>query len=265
MVTALSNIWLQTHLGYKARFHWSTPYAYILNAAMVPVFMMLGFGFLAAFAVDPGLVRQIVVGMSVNGAVLFLANEVTLGFYGEKWSGNLTTIFLPSSNRIVQYFSRGVVHYPNAFFTIAMGLLAGVLILDVDFSSANWGPLLVSVFLIVTSVIMFMLFMGDLILLLRDWQNLYMASLGIIVGLTGVVVPVSSLPPVFESFSQVLPISHGLVALKDSLAGSGFGDVKADLALEVLVALGYALVGYLGFLIAERELKRRGIMDQQGI
>ena len=92
-----------------------------------------------------------------------------------------------------------------------------------------------------------------------------MASLGIIVGLTGVVVPVSSLPPVFESFSQVLPISHGLVALKDSLAGSGFSDVKADLALEVLVALGYALVGYLGFLIAERELKRRGIMDQQGI
>ena len=232
---------------------------------MVPVFMMLGFGFLAAFAVDPDLTRQIVVGMSVNGAVLFLANEVTLGFYGEKWSGNLTTIFLPSSNRIVQYFSRGVVHYPNAFFTIAMGLLAGIFILDIDFSAANWGPLLVSVFLIVTSVIMFMLFMGDFVLLLRDHQNLYMASLGVIFGLTGVVVPVSSLPLVFENIAQVLPISHGLVALKDSLAGAGFSDVRTDLVFEALVALGYAIVGYAGFLLAERELKRRGIMDQQGI
>ena len=143
-----------------------------------------------------------------------LANEVTLGFYGEKWTGNLTTIFLPAGNRIVHYFGRGVVHYPHAFFTIAMGLLTGVLILDIDFSNANWGSLSVSVFLIVTSVIMFMLLMGDIVLLLRAWQNLYMAALGIIVGLTGVVVPVSSLPTVFEGIAQILPISHGLVAVK---------------------------------------------------
>ena len=52
-MSALSNVWLQTYLGYKARFHWSTPSAYILNAVMVSVFMMPGFGFLAAFALDP--------------------------------------------------------------------------------------------------------------------------------------------------------------------------------------------------------------------
>ena len=265
MVSALSNIWLQTYLGYRARFYWSSPTAYILNAAMVPVFMMLGFGFLAAFAVDPDLTRHIVVGMSVNGAVLYLINEVTLGFYGEKWTGNLTTIFLPAGNRIVHYFGRGIVHYPHAIFTIAVGLLAGVLILDIDFSNANWGPVLVSVFLIVTSVITFMLLMGDLVLLLRAFQNLYMAVLGIIIGLTGVVVPVSSLPTVFEGIAQFLPISHGLVALRDSLAGAGFGDVGVNLALEAVVALGYALAGYLGFIFAERELKRRGIMEQQGI
>ena len=265
MVSALSNIWLQTYLGYRARFYWSSPTAYILNAAMVPVFMMLGFGFLAAFAVDPDLTRHIVVGMSVNGAVLYLINEVTLGFYGEKWMGNLTTIFLPAGNRIVHYFGRGIVHYPHAIFTIAVGLLAGVLILDIDFSNANWGPLLASVFLIVTSVITFMLLMGDLVLLLRAFQNLYMAVLGIIIGLTGVVVPVSSLPPFFEGIAQILPISHGLAALRDSLAGAGFGDVGVNLALEAVVALGYALTGYVGFIFAERELKRRGIMEQQGI
>ena len=265
MMAALSNIWMQTYLGYRARFYWSTPSAYILNAAMVPVFMMLGFGFLAAFAVDPDLTRHIVVGMSVNGAVLYLVNEVTLGFHGEKWTGNLTTIFLPAGNRIVHYFGRGIVHYPHAFFTIAVGLLAGVLILDIDFSNANWAPLSVSVFLIVTSVIMFMLLMGDLVLLLRAFQNLYMAVLGIIIGLTGVVVPVSSLPSFFEGIAQILPISHGLVALRDSLAGAGFSDVSGDLIAEALVGLGYALVGYVGFIYAEQELKRRGIMEQQEI
>ena len=265
MVSSFSNVWLQTYLGYKARFHWSTPSAYILNAVMVSVFMMLGFGFLAAFALDPGLTRQIVVGMSVNGAMLLLANEVTLGFYREKWTGTLPTVFLPPGSRYVHYFARGIVHYHNAFFTIAMGFLAGVLILDLDFSNANWGTLLASVFLIVTALIMFSLFLGSLTLLLRDWQNLYMVALGIIVGLTGVVVPVSSLPPVFEGIAQILPISHGLIALHDSITGTSFSEVRGDLIAEALVGLGYALAGYLGFIFAERELKRRGRMEQQGI
>ena len=265
MVSSFSNIWLQTYLGYKARFHWSTPSAYILNTVMVSVFMMLGFGFLAAFALDPGLTRQIVVGMSVNGAMLLLANEVTLGFYREKWTGTLPTVFLPPGSRYVHYFARGIVHYHNAFFTIAMGFLAGVLILDLDFSNANWGTLLASVFLIVTALIMFSLFLGSLTLLLRDWQNLYMAALGIIIGLTGVVVPVSSLPPVFEGIAQILPISHGLVALQDSIAGASLSEVKGNLIAEAIVGLGYALTGYLGFIFAERELKRRGRMEQQGI
>ena len=265
MASALSNIWLQIYLGYRARFYWSSPTAFILNAAMVPVFMMLGFGFLAAFAVDEDLTRHIVVGMSVNGAVLYMVNEVALGFYGEKWTGNLTTIFLPAGNRIVHYFGRGIVHYPHAFFTIAVGLLAGVLILEIDFSNANWGLLLVSAFLTVTSIAMFMLVMGDLVLLLKSFQNLYMASLGIIVGLTGVVVPVSDLPLIFEAIAHMLPISHGLVAFRDSLAGAGFSDVVGNLVLEAVVATSYALVGYVGFVVVERQLKLRGTMEQQDI
>ena len=265
MASALSNTWLQIYLGYRARFYWSSPTAFIINAAMVPVFMMLGFGFLAAFAVDEDLTRHIVVGMSVNGAVLYMVNEVALGFYGEKWTGNLTTIFLPAGNRIVHYFGRGIVHYPHAFFTIAMGLLAGILILEIDFSNANWGLLLVSAFLTVTSIAMFMLFMGDLVLLLKSFQNLYMASLGIIVGLTGVVVPVSDLPLIFEAIAHMLPISHGLVAFRDSLAGAGFSDVVGNLVLEAVVSASYALVGYVGFVFVERQLKFRGTMDQQDI
>ena len=197
--------------------------------------------------------------------MLLLANVVTLGFYREKWTGTLPTVFLPPGSRYVHYFARGIVHYHNAFFTIAMGFLAGVLILDLDFSNANWGTLLASVFLIVTALIMFALFLGGLTLLLRDWQNLYMAVLGIIIGLTGVVVPVSSLPTAFEGIAQILPISHGLVALQDSIAGASLSEVKGNLIAEALVGLGYALAGYLGFIFAERELKRRGIMVQQGI
>ena len=107
--------------------------------------------------------------------------------------------------------------------------------------------------------------MGDLVLLLKSFQNLYMASLGIIVGLTGVVVPVSDLPLIFEAIAHMLPISHGLVAFRDSLAGAGFSDVVGNLVLEAVVATSYALVGYVGFVVVERQLKLRGTMEQQDI
>ena len=44
--------------------------------------------------------------------------------------------------------------------------------------------------------------------------------------MTGVVVPVSSLPTVFEGIAQILPISHGLVALHDSITGASFSEVR---------------------------------------
>ena len=45
----------------------------------------------------------------------------------------------------------------------------------------------------------------------------------------------------------------------------GDSDVVGNLVLEAVVSASYALVGYVGFVFVERQLKLRGTMDQQDI
>ena len=263
MVAFAHNLWLQLYLGFRARFGWGTPTAYLVNAVIRPVLAMMMFGFLGRFAVDADLAKLIVVGISVNGAAVFLAGTITTSFNWEKWSGTLSMTFISSGSRLVHYFSRGLSHYPNGFVTIAMGLLGGLIFLGVDYSATNWGPFLLAVFLIVTSVLTFVLFLGNFAVLLQDWENLYTLALAIFLTMTGVVIPLSSMPLVLESIAQVLPISHGFLALKASLTGASFAAVQDELLLEVLVALGYAIVGYAGFRLVEREVKIRGTLERE--
>ncbi len=263
MAAFAHNLWLQLYLGFRARFLWGTPSAYLVNAVIRPVLAMMMFGFLGRFAVDPDLAKLIVVGISVNGAGVFLAGTITTSFSWEKWIGTLSMTFASSGSRLIHYFSRGLSHYPNGFVTIAMGLLGGLIFLGVDYSATNWGAFILAVFLIVTSVLMFVLFLGNFAVLLQDWENLYTLTLGLFLTMTGVVIPLSSMPPVLERIAQAMPISHGFLALKASLSGASFAAVQAELLREFLISLGYAVVGYVGFRLVEREVKLRGTLERE--
>ena len=263
MVTFAHNLWLELYLGFRARFAWSSPSSYLVNAVIRPMLTVMLFGFLGRFAVDPDLAKLIVVGISVNAAGVFLAGTVTTAFNWEKWSGTLSAIFVSSGSRFVHYFSRGLSHYPNGFVTIAMGLLGGLIFLGVDYSATNWGPFLLAAFLIVTSVLMFVLLLGNLAVFLQDWQNLYSIALGIFLTMTGIVIPLTSMPLVLERIAQVMPITHGFLALKAALTGASFASVQGELLRELLVALGYAVIGYVSFRLVEREVKLRGTLERE--
>ena len=263
MVAFIHNLWLQLYLGFKARFGWATPSSYLVNAVIRPMLTVMLFGFLGRFAVDPDLAKLIVVGISVNAAGVFLAGTITPAFNWEKWVGTLSMTFVSSGSRLVHYFSRGLSHYPNGLVTISMGLLGGLIFLGVDYSATNWVPFALAVFLIVTSVLMFVLFLGNFMIFLQDWENLYSVALGIFLTLTGIVIPLSSMPFALERIAQVMPITHGFLALKASLTGASFAAVQGELLRELLVALGYAVIGYIGFRLVEREVKVRGTLERE--
>ncbi len=263
MVAFVHNLWLHLYLGFRARFAWSSPSSYFVNAVIRPILTVMLFGFLGRFAVEPDLAKLIVVGISVNAAGVFLAGTVTTAFNWEKWSGTLSMIFVSSGSRLIHYFSRGLSHYPNGFVTISMGLLGGLVFLGVDYSATNWGAFILAVFLIVTSVLMFVLLLGNLAVLLQDWQNLYSVALGVFLTMTGIVIPLSSMPLVLERIARMLPITNGFLALKAALTGAGFAAVQGDLLRELLVALGYAAVGYACFRLVEREVKLRGTLERE--
>jgi ABC-2 type transport system permease protein len=58
----------------------------------------------------------------------------------------------------------------------------------------------------------------------------------------GVNVPVSFWPAPIHALTQVMPITHGLQAIRDMLAGASAGTVLGQLGLEVVVGAGWLAV-----------------------
>ena len=61
--------------------------------------------------------------------------------------------------------------------------------------------------------------------------------------LTGVVIPLSDLPYLAQHVAVVLPLTHGMSALRATLIGAQLDDVAALLITEAAVGTGAAICG----------------------
>lgn len=80
--------------------------------------------------------------------------------------------------------------------------------------------------------------------------------------LSGMVVPISSLPSAVRPLSNALPATHATLALRQSvLLGGTLRDTSAQLALTLGISVLYWLVGVLGLRRVEHVAKRAGQLD----
>ena len=83
-------------------------------------------------------------------------------------------------------------------------------------------------------------FLAGLIIRWRE-GNIVIANVGIVVVMTlcGVNVPLSFYPDPIEWVAQVLPLTHGLLAIRGVLDGDSAAFILREAALEGVVALGW--------------------------
>ncbi len=100
--------------------------------------------------------------------------------------------------------------------------------------------------------------------LTQDWFVSNAASHALLITLTGVLVPTADLPPVASDVGVLLPLTHGVEALRQAFAGASIADVGDELIREGLVALAYGVVSYVAFRLLERHARRSGALELTG-
>lgn len=90
---------------------------------------------------------------------------------------------------------------------------------------------------------------------------MYRVFAGVIIVMTGVIIPLSSFPTPLVAISHVLPLTHGLVAFRAVFEGAATVDVIPSLLGELAVFAGYTLLGLTGSYISETVAKRRGLVE----
>lgn len=166
----------------------------------------------------------------------------------ERWSGTLPLLVASPSRPVVVFAGRSVTFIGDAMLTSLGSFFAAAAIFGLPLP---WPEVLLIVplmLLVALSSYMLALFLGGLVLRAMSTRNVVSnLATGTMMAIGGVVVPVSYYPQPVQWLAQVLPLTHGLQAIRDTLAGAGSATILSNVALEALVGLGWLAAALLTF------------------
>jgi ABC-2 type transport system permease protein len=132
----------------------------------------------------------------------------------------------------------------NGAFVAAFSLAVGGLLLGIDVPASALAPLALVVLVSAVSCTGLGLINGALGLRVRETAVLANIIFGLLLIFTGANVPLDDLPGWMQTIAEVTPLTHGIEAARLLADGASLGSVDHLVGQELLVGLGYGVVGY---------------------
>jgi ABC-type polysaccharide/polyol phosphate export permease len=259
------NFMVQAYATYRGLFYWLTWISYLSNIFIGPAIFVVTYALMGRFAFDIDAARYYGIGIILNQMAFMLISGVTQAYTYDRELGTISFLYVSRANRLVNYLSRPVLHYPNGLFVFAVGLTTLWLLVGIDFSFLNWSGFVLVILVTTASIVAFSQFLSVFTIVIRDWINTMTVSLGVLFVFTGMLIPVDIFPSGVRWFPNILPITNGLAAIRSSFTGSTLGDLYPYILREAIIGLVYLLIGFLGFIFFERVVKRTGTLDRDAL
>jgi ABC-2 type transport system permease protein len=243
-------------LSYRALFGWLNPYLFVIILLVPSVTQILFFAYLGRAAGVEDDSFYVVGNALVAAAVpcLFgMADTIT----DERRTHTLSLLVVSPASRIALFLGRAVPVAVNGAIVAAFAFVVGSLILDVEVPLDALGSLVVAVLVTAFACTGLGIVNASLGLRWRESALLSNMLLYVLLLAAGVNVPLDLLPGWLSTIAQGLPVTHGVEAARELVAGSSLADVAPLLGAELLVGAIYATIGL--FLVRLFEVEgRRG-------
>jgi len=166
----------------------------------------------------------------------------------ERWAGTLPLLVASPSSAVVVFAGRSVTFIGDGVVTSLGSFLAAAAIFDLPLP---WPRILLVApltLLVAVSSYMLAIFLGGLVLRAMSTRNVVSnLATGTIMAIGGVVVPVGYYPQPVQWLANILPLTHGLEAIRDLLAGEAAAEILPNVGLEAAVGLGWLGLALLTF------------------
>jgi ABC-2 type transport system permease protein len=246
-------------VGFRDRrtiFTWQTWLAgwFVRVVAQVSFFALIGL-----LVESPELLRFLLIA-NVPGLAARTALGRPRGATWVRYAGTLPLLVASPSSHVAVFTARGFDVLLDGTVTAASAFLVAAPLFGVDLP---W-PRALFVFplfgLVATSTYCFGVFVGSFVLRKPGLRNLVTNVLvGIFMVLCGVNVPLAALPDVFAAVGRILPLTHGLLAIRSVLDG-GPG-TAAFVAVEAAVGLWWLVAGALSLTWFVEAGRRSGTIE----
>jgi ABC-2 type transport system permease protein len=259
------NFWIQTISQYRGLNDWYKGPPYIANFILFPVANVLMWAILGRYAMDAQTAIYFAVGQMISTAAYGIICAATMSYANDRWYSTLTLLYISPASRFLNFTSRAVLNFSIGLVVFVTCMVMIRLTTSVDFGAINWPFLILSLLIVNASILAFSQFLSIFAIIFREWLNTLAFALGIIIVLTGVVIPLSVFPGWVQELGKLIPMTNGLVAVRAAFEGQDFSAAGLDLLREALTGAVYFLAGYLGFIAFERVARKNGAMEMEDI
>lgn len=248
-------------LSYYALFHWLKPMTYLASKVIAPLTQMLFFVFIGAYATGNQNPSFYVIG----NALIFTASSgifgVTMSIGSERWSGTLPYLFGTPANRMALFIGRSLMHIFDGMLGVFIGLGWGILLFNLDLSQANPPALLLTIFVTTFSTAGLGLLMGCLSLITRNVMFVNNTVYFLLLIFSGANLELATLPSWMQTVSNFLPLTRGVTATRQIIAGETMKMIAPLLKEELVIGIIFLLIGYIMFRTFEQVAKTRGTLE----
>jgi ABC-2 type transport system permease protein len=204
------------------------------------------FAVLVSFVAGQDKLLYALVGNAVYVLASSVINGVTASVTWERRAGTLALLVASPTNPLLVFTGRNVGMATHGLMNGLVGMYVVAPLLGMPLTLAEALMIFPALLAVTLGSYGLGVLMGSFALYARGYQNVVSNSaMLLMLVVCGVNYPVSALPAALQGVAQGLPLTHGLHAIRDILAGAPFASVLPLLGLEVLIGAAYALVAQL--------------------
>jgi ABC-2 type transport system permease protein len=246
--------------SYRALFAWLTPWVAVPMMVITPLFQLLFFAYLGR-ATDVASDTYFVVGNALLAAALPGLWGMSHSISGERRSKTLGTLMSSPASRLALFLGRALPAVANGFAVSAFCFVSGALLLDFHVAASVVPGLTLTIVVCAFSCSALGVCIGAFGLRGRNvtvLSNIFLAGMLLICGAN---VPLDRLPDWLQTIAPGLPLTHGIEAARQLVAGRAFAESGRPLLLELTIGLAYAGAGILLLRLFEFESRRTASLE----
>ncbi len=219
------------------------PLVYALTAIPRAVLQVVFFSLLAFFAGGQELARFALIGNAIQVAANIGLAEVTETVAFEKWQGTLALLAQSPGRRVLSLLGKSLAGSVVALAAVGIAFVGGTQILGINLRLDAFLIAMPIIVIVTGSVTGLGLSLGAASLPWRSEDTLYNSVAYGLMVLCGINFPLSVLPDAVEVVSRLLPITNGLLAVREVFDGASLAGVIHLIAAELMVAIAYLGTG----------------------
>lgn len=247
--------------SYRAMFNWLSPWILVPSLIVSPICQVLLFAYIGRSA-GVGNDEFYVMGNALNYAAIPCLFAMSATIEGEREGRTLSVVLTTPAARIPLFLGRSLPVILNGWGVAMVGILFGVLVLDVDVPAGAWPSLLLVIAVASASCTGLGLAMGAVALRVREGAVLGNVLFCLLLVFSGVSVAIDDLPGWMAAVSLWLPLTHAIDAARQVADGATIGDVGGLVGRELAVGGLYAVLGLLLLRWLEDQSRRHATLER---